>query len=92
MVACALAVAAMSCFSRAKYDAAHEQRVTEIDGRYDQMRKSEDDVYRPLFADVESFRQYMIPIQPGASYAPVTRVSDRLCRHCLPSARQSRTT
>jgi hypothetical protein len=73
-VALLLVGGVLSCFSSAQYHREHEQRVAEINKRYDAMRDEQMALWTPVLAQWDKSRQFLIAIKPGAGYSPVERI------------------
>jgi hypothetical protein len=71
----AVIVMCLSCFSTARYDRAHIQRVASINGRHDAALERERERYAFLVAELDWRRALVIPIDAGG--APVHRVDRR---------------
>ena len=67
----------IGCFSTARYDDAHAQRVATINARYEAERLQEQEREASLVAALEEHRALLIPIKPGSLSAPVSRVDER---------------
>lgn len=76
-VAVVTTIAGLGCFSTARYDAAHVQRVVDIHARYDAVAHRLDDWYASSIAALAQLRATVIAIAPGSSHAPVRRIEDR---------------
>lgn len=70
-------VTCLSCFSTARYDRAHSQRVASIDARYAVLLEREREQYRALVAEIDRRRALVVAVKPGADHAPVFRVDER---------------
>jgi hypothetical protein len=73
----AVVVTGLSCFSTARYDHAHVQRVVNIDARYDEETRQEYERHASLATELDTLRASVIPIKPESSYAPVNRIDER---------------
>lgn len=84
-VAVAVAVAAAGCFSTARYDTAHVQRVVDINARYDAESRRQDAWYASSVVALDQLRSFVIPLGTESPYAPLHRVDERddlvECRH-----------
>jgi len=69
-------VGGSGCFSTARYDDAHLQRVASIHARYVAERQRVDEQYASLVAALDEQRADLIPMAPGSD-APVSRIDDR---------------
>jgi hypothetical protein len=76
-VVVAVAVTCLSCFSTARYDRAHTQRVSHINARYDAAVEREHQHYISLVTDLDKLRASLIPVTPGSGHAPVDPVDGR---------------
>lgn len=76
-------VGGSGCFSTARYDHAHLQRVASIHARYVAESQRVDEQYASLVAALDKQRVDLIPMAPGSD-APVSRIDEReefvLCR------------
>ncbi len=77
VVVVVVAVGAGGCFSTARYDDAHAQRVASINARYDAERLQDQEREVALVSALEEHRALLIPIKPGSLSAPVSRVDER---------------
>jgi hypothetical protein len=72
-----VAVGGFGCFSTARYDDAHVQRVASINARYEAETLDEQQREVELAAVLEEHRALLVPIKPGSRSAPVRRVAER---------------
>jgi hypothetical protein len=70
------AIGGFGCFSTARYDDAHLQRVARINARYEAERRREDEQYATLASALDKFRMQLVPTKPGSS-VPVSRINER---------------
>jgi hypothetical protein len=70
-------VAGFSCFSTARYDTAHAWRVGSINKQHYAESKALEARYDELLRSFDDFRKFLIPVEDGGNYAPVSRVSAR---------------
>src|SRR5689334_11237304 len=75
-VAVAVAVPAVGCFSTARYDTAHVQRVVDINARYDDERRRQDAWYASNTAALDELRGFLVPLASEAPHAPLHRVDE----------------
>ena len=61
------AIGGFGCFSTARYDDAHLQRVARINARYEAEHRREDEHYAALASALDKFRMQLIPTRPGSS-------------------------
>ena len=61
------AIGGFGCFSTARYDDAHLQRVARINARYEAEHRREDEQYAALASALDKFRMQLIPPRPGSS-------------------------
>jgi hypothetical protein len=76
-VVVALFAAATGCFSTARYDREHQQRVVDINARYDEQSRRERERYGTLARELDIFQSLLIPVRPESAYDPVSRVDER---------------
>lgn len=76
-VVVAVVVMCLSCFSTARYDRAHIQRVSTINERYDAALERERAHHATLVAALGERRALVIPVVPESGGAPVNRVDQR---------------
>lgn len=69
-------IGCFSCFSTARYDDAHIQRVANINARYEAARRHEDEQYALLVTSLDQFRRYLLPVKLD-SQPPPRRGDDR---------------
>ena len=72
-----MVVAGCACFSAARYDEAHFQRVANINARYEAERRRQHEHYVMLRAEIGERRSQLVPIKPGSTSEPVRRVDER---------------
>jgi hypothetical protein len=70
-------VAGCACFSAARYDEAHFQRVANINARYEAERRQQHEHYVMLRTQITERRSQLIPVKPGSTSEPVRRVDER---------------
>jgi hypothetical protein len=66
-------VGGFGCFSTARYDDAHVQRVANINARYEAENRREAEQYASRVAALDQLRAQLLPIPPG-SCAPEARI------------------
>ena len=71
------AVTCISCFSTARHDRAHSQRVSRINARYDAGLEREHQHNISAVTELDRRRMFVIPVKPEAAHAPVNRVDER---------------
>jgi len=76
-VAVAVAVAAVGCFSSARYDTAHVQRVDGINARYDAESRRQSEWYASNVAALDRLRGLLVPVAGESPGAPLHRVDER---------------
>jgi hypothetical protein len=73
----AVFVMCLSCFSTARYDRDHLQRVSRIHARYDAALERERAQQAVVLAELDRRRALVIPLDPDAAGGPVHRVDRR---------------
>lgn len=90
-VVVAVTLTCLSCFSTARYDRAHTQRVSYINARYDAAVEREHQHYISLATDLDKRRASVIPVKPESGHTPVNPVDGRAdiveCRRLCASQR-----
>lgn len=90
-VVVAVALTCLSCFSTARYDRAHTQRVSNINARYDAAVEREHQHYISFVTDLGKRRASVIPVKVESGHAPVNPVDGRAdivtCRQSCASLR-----
>lgn len=77
VVVVVMVVGGLGCFSTARYDDAHLQRVASINARYEAETAQAQRRERELASLLEADRALLISIKPGSRSAPVSRVDER---------------
>jgi hypothetical protein len=73
----AVVVMCSSCFSTARYDRAHIERVSSINARHDAALEREREHHASVLAELDRRRALAIPVDPDAGGAPLHRVDRR---------------
>jgi len=77
VVVVVVAVGGLGCFSTARYEDAHIQRVASINARYEAERTQAQQREAELTAALEADRRLLAPTKPGSRCTPLHRVDER---------------
>jgi hypothetical protein len=77
LVVVMLVVGGLGCFSTARYDDAHMQRVASINARYEAETAQEQEREHELASVIDRYRALLVPIKPGSLSTPMSHVSER---------------